>query len=130
MIRRPPRSTLFPYTTLFRSLSTRDPDLFDSALRIPHSALGGRGRVARRATHLRSGPASHRPHPRAVGRWEAARRPAPGLGGAGRAAGGRRRGGHGAGAGVDAWEAAARRDRGGNRGIVCCSRYTWTYART
>src|SRR2546430_3495563 len=29
MIRRPPRSTLFPYTTLFRSLSTarrRDPD--------------------------------------------------------------------------------------------------------
>jgi len=30
MIRRPPRSTLFPYTTLFRSLSAemrRDPDL-------------------------------------------------------------------------------------------------------
>src|SRR5256885_5127960 len=25
MIRRPPRSTLFPYTTLFRSLSTRIP---------------------------------------------------------------------------------------------------------
>src|SRR2546426_1624132 len=30
MIRRPPRSTLFPYTTLFRSLRlvTRDPELF------------------------------------------------------------------------------------------------------
>src|SRR5258708_9110065 len=25
MIRRPPRSTLFPYTTLFRSLATRSP---------------------------------------------------------------------------------------------------------
>src|SRR5260370_26535295 len=39
MIRRPPRSTLFPYTTLFRSLSTdyrtagRIPGLFDRA---PH----------------------------------------------------------------------------------------------
>src|SRR2546422_6899909 len=29
MIRRPPRSTLFPYTTLFRSLVTRDRDLGD-----------------------------------------------------------------------------------------------------
>src|SRR5258708_6571292 len=27
MIRRPPRSTLFPYTTLFRSLAQRDVDL-------------------------------------------------------------------------------------------------------
>src|SRR5690349_23926798 len=27
MIRRPPRSTLFPYTTLFRSARTRAPDL-------------------------------------------------------------------------------------------------------
>src|SRR2546422_4658185 len=26
MIRRPPRSTLFPYTTLFRSLTARPPD--------------------------------------------------------------------------------------------------------
>src|SRR2546430_11871814 len=26
MIRRPPRSTLFPYTTLFRSLRVRDPE--------------------------------------------------------------------------------------------------------
>src|SRR2546422_6648681 len=27
MIRRPPRSTLFPYTTLFRSLFSRQPDV-------------------------------------------------------------------------------------------------------
>src|SRR2546422_4451828 len=27
MIRRPPRSTLFPYTTLFRALFAEDPDL-------------------------------------------------------------------------------------------------------
>src|SRR5258708_16715144 len=37
MIRRPPRSTLFPYTTLFRSLAER----------------GGRGRGARRDRHHR-----------------------------------------------------------------------------
>src|SRR5256886_13395101 len=40
MIRRPPRSTLFPYTTLFRSLQYR---LFDQIYRTaandPHSAL-------------------------------------------------------------------------------------------
>src|SRR3712207_8288055 len=28
MIRRPPRSTLFPYTTLFRSLDSLNPSLF------------------------------------------------------------------------------------------------------
>src|SRR2546425_4688484 len=33
MIRRPPRSTLFPYTTLFRSLGSRIPRVY--------SALGG-----------------------------------------------------------------------------------------
>src|SRR3712207_8215275 len=33
MIRRPPRSTLFPYTTLFRSVArvTGEPELFDDA---------------------------------------------------------------------------------------------------
>src|SRR3712207_8485525 len=36
MIRRPPRSTLFPYTTLFRSLPGR------AALRIPRRGGGGR----------------------------------------------------------------------------------------
>src|SRR5437667_8268283 len=40
MIRRPPRSTLFPYTTLFRSMSTKNyglelhPDLLQSAARL------------------------------------------------------------------------------------------------
>src|SRR2546430_3662765 len=34
MIRRPPRSTLFPYTTLFRSLSTADPKDLTSLGRI------------------------------------------------------------------------------------------------
>src|SRR5258708_29948146 len=34
MIRRPPRSTLFPYTTLFRSRDTRDYDLDLSCRRI------------------------------------------------------------------------------------------------
>src|SRR3989442_10903093 len=32
MIRRPPRSTLFPYTTLFRSLTPDDPDAFVRAV--------------------------------------------------------------------------------------------------
>src|SRR2546422_8442646 len=35
MIRRPPRSTLFPYTTLFRS----DADLHAGLDRLPHSVL-------------------------------------------------------------------------------------------
>src|SRR2546430_13711066 len=35
MIRRPPRSTLFPYTTLFRSQSSTLPCL-ESALKSPH----------------------------------------------------------------------------------------------
>src|SRR2546425_7623421 len=39
MIRRPPRSTLFPYTTLFRSLNW---------LRLPSSRLGRRGRKGSR----------------------------------------------------------------------------------
>src|SRR3712207_7839225 len=40
MIRRPPRSTLFPYTTLFRSLERRQQRLHDPVLRL--------GRPARR----------------------------------------------------------------------------------
>src|SRR2546430_8470005 len=39
MIRRPPRSTLFPYTTLFRSWS--DPRTIAAGLRVP-SPLGDR----------------------------------------------------------------------------------------
>src|SRR2546422_6173491 len=58
MIRRPPRSTLFPYTTLFRSLQTRPSQLQAPGLRQPlHcleaplelvvGALEGRARVDR-----------------------------------------------------------------------------------
>src|SRR3989441_12468947 len=42
MIRRPPRSTLFPYTTLFRSLSCREPAPFavDPLLDLPPPPTG------------------------------------------------------------------------------------------
>src|SRR3712207_7138326 len=65
MIRRPPRSTLFPYTTLFRSLATflaraQTPALPPQRLRLAVSARpvhpgGGRARdrARRRADHLR-----------------------------------------------------------------------------
>src|SRR3712207_7942880 len=36
MIRRPPRSTLFPYTTLFRSRREHAPDLRENPLGRPH----------------------------------------------------------------------------------------------
>src|SRR5436309_6140900 len=49
MIRRPPRSTLFPYTTLFRSLRPAD-----RALREPRS--GGRGDDADPARDVRARP--------------------------------------------------------------------------
>src|SRR3712207_8644722 len=41
MIRRPPRSTLFPYTTLFRSRAVQDDDGF-----VEPSAGAGRARVS------------------------------------------------------------------------------------
>src|SRR3989440_11287812 len=51
MIRRPPRSTLFPYTTLFRSL--------EEAVQFRHAALGGTdghavlaARIAARLTRI------------------------------------------------------------------------------
>src|SRR5256885_9656162 len=40
MIRRPPRSTLFPYTTLFRSKSVNGPSLTRTASPITNSTLG------------------------------------------------------------------------------------------
>src|SRR2546430_11310517 len=39
MIRRPPRSTLFPYTTLFRSIETASSDYDDSAGQTGGSAI-------------------------------------------------------------------------------------------
>src|SRR2546426_1846326 len=47
MIRRPPRSTLFPYTTLFRS--------------VRHPGSGSRVRAARPRAHQRRGPLCVRP---------------------------------------------------------------------
>src|SRR6478735_10311659 len=44
MIRRPPRSTLFPYTTLFRSRCPRDGPR-------SHAGASGRGRAARSEEH-------------------------------------------------------------------------------
>src|SRR2546425_1678664 len=52
MIRRPPRSTLFPYTTLFRSLRHR-------ALRRPRGA-GGAGGAGQRRRGRRADPGSGR----------------------------------------------------------------------
>src|SRR5437016_10785042 len=46
MIRRPPRSTLFPYTTLFRSAGD-DPDVVAPALRAAAAAGPGRGSLRR-----------------------------------------------------------------------------------
>src|SRR5215813_6445646 len=43
MIRRPPRSTLFPYTTLFRS--TFDQNLRQPIRRIDHHVVAGSGRL-------------------------------------------------------------------------------------
>src|SRR2546428_13782358 len=41
MIRRPPRSTLFPYTTLFRSLASRTTLGGPCGQEIPHEQRGG-----------------------------------------------------------------------------------------
>src|SRR5258708_18853809 len=58
MIRRPPRSTLFPYTTLFRSLSGDDhpadasPPSLPSPARVRRRRLGARGmKVVRSEEH-------------------------------------------------------------------------------
>src|SRR5258708_32038625 len=54
MIRRPPRSTLFPYTTLFRSNCVR-PRWSAEALRRTVSAIWERGDLEGRATTQRYG---------------------------------------------------------------------------
>src|SRR3712207_9063765 len=50
MIRRPPRSTLFPYTTLFRSLFVGARGARAEAAYVPHGAVRG---ARARAHHLR-----------------------------------------------------------------------------
>src|SRR5690349_23632072 len=54
MIRRPPRSTLFPYTTLFRSRAVYSPSDFRRRAGIPHDTrpelvLGGRRGLGHRS---------------------------------------------------------------------------------
>src|SRR3712207_8146964 len=44
MIRRPPRSTLFPYTTLFRSVAALEPGALARPRDRAHPALAGRDR--------------------------------------------------------------------------------------
>src|SRR5256885_7364736 len=61
MIRRPPRSTLFPYTTLFRSVRFRTSERHHRDAGPPGSAL----RLRRRGERLLA-PRAHRRHPSAV----------------------------------------------------------------
>src|SRR5688572_31409577 len=62
MIRRPPRSTLFPYTTLFRS------DLEGAQGHQPAAGAGVGGARSCPARLRRGAPRRRRPHPRAGGR--------------------------------------------------------------
>src|SRR5438876_2994120 len=55
MIRRPPRSTLFPYTTLFRSLDVgAETSLAGQIEGQVHAEAGGLGRRDRKSTRLNS----------------------------------------------------------------------------
>src|SRR2546430_6591411 len=49
MIRRPPRSTLFPYTTLFRSPRAGEPRYFVTHIRRDHQDRSGRELAERQA---------------------------------------------------------------------------------
>src|SRR2546425_7233749 len=67
MIRRPPRSTLFPYTTLFRSQSQQDRIVDDAAVRrgdedvlaLSHRALGQVARDEQVRLHHRARSEEH-----------------------------------------------------------------------
>src|SRR2546430_8139719 len=56
MIRRPPRSTLFPYTTLFRSLQAAgvDDEVLQDDRRVDHPELEGMRAQDRKSTRLNS----------------------------------------------------------------------------
>src|SRR2546422_3523024 len=62
MIRRPPRSTLFPYTTLFRSRSSSR----SAAARSGPLSRSGRGRLALRQDDAGDEQEQHRPYHDAV----------------------------------------------------------------
>ena len=59
MIRRPPRSTLFPYTTLFRSLTSPGPDLTRIAVSLQSSNRRARPRLVWRNGTLLASPVVH-----------------------------------------------------------------------
>src|SRR3712207_8249745 len=59
MIRRPPRSTLFPYTTLFRSARPRPPAV-GGDVRAPQQAARGRAAGRPAAAARAGGPADRR----------------------------------------------------------------------
>src|SRR5438270_2030883 len=60
MIRRPPRSTLFPYTTLFRSIAATGATLGSNAVHLQSTVDGDSGRIIviaaidRKSTRLNS----------------------------------------------------------------------------
>src|SRR2546430_5217648 len=60
MIRRPPRSTLFPYTTLFRSRASADTS--GSAVSLADASDGRAARRARAASNRRIVPARSEEH--------------------------------------------------------------------
>src|SRR2546430_6059082 len=60
MIRRPPRSTLFPYTTLFRSPGTTPPDARDDASASPSVSTGWHWLRAQASGGPTPSPADHR----------------------------------------------------------------------
>src|SRR2546425_3205715 len=62
MIRRPPRSTLFPYTTLFRSVLQPGRRLEDASpsREVPYASLGRRRHHARRRPRRHRRPRSNR----------------------------------------------------------------------
>src|SRR3712207_8633815 len=55
MIRRPPRSTLFPYTTLFRSLHDREARVGQLLAGLPHDPASVAPRVLDRGRHRARG---------------------------------------------------------------------------
>src|SRR3712207_8122095 len=55
MIRRPPRSTLFPYTTLFRSCLSTIARCGTSACIVARSRSSGRGRISNQAVGFADG---------------------------------------------------------------------------
>src|SRR5258708_10800609 len=52
MIRRPPRSTLFPYTTLFRSLRVEDAGTFDAIHRLVKRLIADKRLQGLRIDHI------------------------------------------------------------------------------